>query len=194
MNACLKMTCVALMAAAASPLIVAETKVAEEKTVKQIHDLTMKSIQGKDVALKSYKGKVILVVNVASACGYTPQYKGLQALHDKYASKGLVVLGVPSNEFGAQEPGSDEEITEFCKKNYGVTFDLMAKTKVNGADACALYQILTSKDANEATSGKVKWNFTKFLVGKDGKVIGRFEPGVAPESEELAKAIEKALN
>ena len=188
MNPCLKMTCVALMAFVTSQIV------AEDKTMKQIHDLTMKSIQGKDVPLKSYKGKVILVVNVASACGYTPQYKGLQALHDKYASKGLVVLGVPSNEFGAQEPGSDEEITEFCKKNYGVTFDLMAKTKVNGSDACSLYQILTSKDANESTAGKVKWNFTKFLVGKDGKVIGRFEPGVAPESEELAKAIEKALN
>lgn len=165
----------------------------EDKAMTDIYQISMKAINGKDVSLKQYKGKAILFVNVASACGYTPQYKGLQALHEKYGGKGLVIVGVPSNEFGAQEPGSNEEITDFCKKNYGVTFDLMAKTNVNGAEACDLYKVLTSKDANPNGAGAVKWNFTKFLVGKEGKILGRFEPSVSPESKTLSEAIEKAL-
>lgn len=167
--------------------------IAEEKKMSDLYQISMKSINGKEVNLKQFQGKAILFVNVASECGYTPQYKGLQALHEKYGAKGLIVVGVPTNEFGSQEPGTNEEITSFCKKNYGVTFDLMAKTKVNGNDACDLYKWLTSKDSNPKGAGPVKWNFTKFLVGKDGKILGRFEPGVAPESAELTEAIEKAI-
>ncbi len=166
---------------------------AEDKKVTDVYQISMKSNNGKDVDLKQYKGKAILFVNVASKCGLTPQYKGLQALHEKYAGKGLVVIGVPSNEFGGQEPGTDEEITAFCKNDYGVTFDLMAKTKVNGAEACALYKVLTSKETNPAGAGAVKWNFTKFLVNKEGKIVGRFEPNVPPESKKMTDAIEKAL-
>ncbi|MEI6325030.1 MAG: glutathione peroxidase [Gemmataceae bacterium] len=188
MRLCLKMTCIAITLLPILPLF------AEEKAAKPLHELTMQTIQGKEVGLKTYKGKVLLVINVASECGYTQQYKGLQTLHDKYAAKGLAVIGVPSNEFGSQEPGSNLEITQFCKKNYGVTFDLMAKTKITGNDACALYQFLTSKEINPKTGGPVKWNFTKFLVSKEGKILARFEPGVEPDSEELTKAIEKALN
>ncbi len=181
------MTCLALTLLPILPLF------AEEKGAKPLYELTMKSIQGKDVGLKSYKGKVLLIINVASECGYTQQYKGLQALHDKYGAKGLAVIGVPSNEFGSQEPGSNLEITQFCKKNYGVTFDLMEKTKITGNDSCGLYQFLTSKENNPKTGGQVKWNFTKFLVGKEGNILARFEPGVEPDSEELINAIEKAL-
>ncbi len=182
------MTCIGLTLLPILPLF------ADEKGAKPLHEITMKTIQGKEVGFKTYQGKVLLVVNVASECGYTQQYKGLQALHDKYEAKGLAVIGIPSNEFGSQEPGSNTEISQFCKKNYGVTFDLMAKTKVNGNDACGLYQFLTSKGNNPKTGGPVKWNFTKFLVGKKGDILARFEPGVEPDAEELTKAIEKALN
>ncbi|MFM7539515.1 MAG: glutathione peroxidase [Planctomycetota bacterium] len=154
----------------------------------------MKSIDGKDVDLaKEFRGKVVLFVNVASACGYTGQYAGLQALHDKYASKGLVVVGVPSNEFGSQEPGTNAQIAEFCKKEYKVTFPMMAKVEVKGAKACGLYKALTSKDSNPSFSGEVGWNFTKFLVGKDGACAARFDSGVEPSDSKLVTAIEKAL-
>jgi glutathione peroxidase len=155
---------------------------------------TMKSIDGKDVDLsKEFRGKVVLFVNVASACGYTGQYAGLQALHDKYASKGLVVVGVPSNEFGSQEPGTNAQIAEFCKKEYKVTFPMMAKVEVKGAKACGLYKSLTSKESNPSFSGEVGWNFTKFLVGKDGVCAARFDSGVEPNDSKLVTAIEKAL-
>lgn len=153
-----------------------------------IHEFTMNSIDGKPTSLKSWQGKVVLVVNVASQCGYTPQYTGLEALYQKYKDKGLVIVGVPANNFGGQEPGTDEEIKTFCSRKYSVTFPMMSKVSVKGADTTPLYQYLTT-----AKGGDVKWNFTKFLVGKDGKVIDRFEPKVAPESPELTAAIEAAL-
>ncbi|MGC4051382.1 MAG: glutathione peroxidase [Paludibaculum sp.] len=153
-----------------------------------IYDFTMNSIDGKPTPLKSYEGKVVLVVNVASKCGFTPQYTGLESLYQKYHSKGFVIVGVPANNFGGQEPGSDDEIKTFCSRNYNVTFPMMSKVSVKGSDMTPLYQYLTA-----AKGGDVKWNFTKFLVGKDGKVIERFESKVAPESPELTAAIEKAL-
>lgn len=153
-----------------------------------IYDFTMNSIDGKPTPLKSYEGKVVLVVNVASKCGFTPQYTGLENLYQKYHSKGFVIVGVPANNFGGQEPGTDEEIKTFCSRNYNVTFPIMSKVSVKGSDMTPLYQYLTA-----AKGGDVKWNFTKFLVGKDGKVIERFESKVAPESPELTAAVEKAL-
>ena len=152
-----------------------------------IHEFTMNNIDGQATPLASMKGKAVLVVNVASQCGYTPQYTGLQALYEKYKGQGLVIIGVPANNFGGQEPGTNEDIKQFCSRKYNVTFPIMAKVSVKGEDKTPLYQYLTS------TGGEVKWNFTKFLVGKDGKAIQRFESGVSPDSPELAAAIEKAL-
>lgn len=153
-----------------------------------IHEFTMKDIDGKPMALKSLAGKAVLVVNVASRCGYTPQYSGLEALYQKYKDRGLVIVGVPANNFGAQEPGTDTEIKQFCSRTYNVTFPMLSKVSVKGGDITPLYSYLTS-----AQGGDVRWNFTKFLVGKDGKVAGRFEPGVKPDAPELTAAIEKAL-
>jgi len=152
------------------------------------HDFQMKAIDGKEVALAGFKGRPVLFVNVASRCGYTPQYKGLEALHQKYKDRGLVVVGVPANNFGGQEPGTNEEIQQFCTRNYNVTFPMMSKVSVKGSDMTPLYGYLTQ------TGGDVKWNFTKFLVGKDGKVIKRFESNVSPDSPELIGAVEAALN
>jgi glutathione peroxidase len=159
-------------------------------------NFTMNSLDGKPVNLaEKYRGKVVLMVNVASKCGYTPQYKGLEALYEKYKDKGLVVLGFPANNFGEQEPGTNEEIAAFCEKNYGVTFDMFAKVSVKGDDICPLYKHLTTTtDLADDQRGDVKWNFEKFLINRDGKVINRFRSKVAPESEEMAKAIEAAVN
>lgn len=151
------------------------------------HDFTMNDIDGKPVALSQYKGKAVLFVNVASRCGYTPQYAGLESLYRKYKGKGFVIVGVPANNFGGQEPGSNEEIKQFCTRKYDVTFPMLSKVSVKGSDIAPLYAYLTG------TSGEVKWNFTKFLVGKDGKVIAKFDSGVAPEDPSLTAAIEKAL-
>jgi glutathione peroxidase len=153
----------------------------------------MKGIDGKEVDLAQFKGKVVLFVNVASKCGYTGQYKGLQGLHEKYADKGLVIVGVPVNDFGKQEPGTDDEIAQFCSKNYGVKFTLLAKvpTVKDGAGQAPLYKFLTSKETNPKHGGAVKWNFTKFLVGRDGAVVGRYEPGVTPEA--MSKDVEAEL-
>lgn len=157
-------------------------------------DFKMKNIQGKEISLKKqYGGKVILFVNVASRCGATPQYEQLQKLHKKYAAKGLAVVGVPCNQFGAQEPGTNLEIQSFCKENYQVTFDMLAKVNVNGADACGLYQYLTGVETKPRGKGKVAWNFEKFIVDRNGKVIGRFGTNVEPDAEELVKVIEAAL-
>jgi len=153
-----------------------------------IYDFTMNSIDGSPKPLAELKGKVVLIVNVASRCGYTPQYAGLEQLYEKYKDQGFVIVGVPANNFGAQEPGTNDEIKTFCTRKYNVTFPMMAKVSVKGDDMTPLYQYLTS-----AQGGDVKWNFTKFLIGKDGKVAARFEPKDTPDSPELAAAIEKAL-
>ncbi len=153
-----------------------------------IYDFTMNSIDGKPVPLADYKGHVVLLVNVASKCGYTPQYAGLEALYRKYKDRGFVIIGVPANNFGAQEPGTNEEIKTFCKRTYDVTFPMMSKVSVKGSDEAPLYRYLTSTGG-----GDVKWNFTKFLIGKDGKVLERFESAVKPDAPELTGAIEKAL-
>lgn len=158
-------------------------------------DVKMKGIDGKAADLSKYKGKVVLVVNVASQCGYTPQYKGLQELYTKYHKDGLIVLGVPSNDFGKQEPGTDKEIVEFCNTNYKVTFPMLSKVVVKGTGKVELYKILTA--ATPDKNGKVTevaWNFEKFLIGRDGKVVGRFKSAVAPEADELTKAIQTQLD
>ena len=160
---------------------------------KTLHDFSAKTIDGKTRSLADYRGKVVLVVNVASECGLTPQYKGLEALHDAYAAKGLAVLGFPANEFGAQEPGTDQQIQTFCQTQYGVKFDMFSKVAVKGEKTAPLFAWLQGKESNPAFAGPIKWNFNKFLVGKDGKVIARFEPQVEPLSAEVKAAIEKAL-
>jgi glutathione peroxidase len=156
-----------------------------------IYDFEAKQMDGRTVPLSTYRCQVLLIVNTASACGFTPQFAGLEKLHESYGSKGLIVLGFPCNQFGAQDPGSNEEIAQFCQLNYGVSFPMMAKIDVNGPSADPLYQWLTKEARGVLGSTSIKWNFTKFLVGKDGRVIRRFAPNDAPES--LAKDIEKAL-
>ena len=183
--------CVGLtLAAAGGPVACAE----ETKTMSSSPlDFKLKDIKGKEHDLTQYKGKVVLLVNVASRCGLTPQYQGLQELYEKYKDKGLVVIGVPANEFGGQEPGTNEQIAQFCEANYKVTFPMLAKVVVKGEGITPLYELLTSKQKNPRFGGEIEWNFTKFLIGRDGLVAGRFEPPVKPESEELNKAIAKEL-
>ncbi len=164
-----------------------------DRKVPPVLNFKMKSLDGKEVDLAQHQGKVVLFVNVASKCGYTPQYQGLQKLHEQYGNDGLVVIGVPANEFGRQEPGTNEEIAEFCKTKYKVTFPMMAKVVVKGDGISPLYQYLTSKETDPKHAGEIKWNFTKFLISRDGQVVGRFEPTVKPESPELTKAIEAEL-
>jgi len=156
-------------------------------------EYTLNSIDGKPAPLAQYKGKVVMIVNVASFCGYTPQYEGLEKLYEKYKDQGFVILGFPANNFGAQEPGTNEEIKTFCTRNYSVTFPMYAKISVKGADKHPLYQFLTDKQTNPSSGGEIQWNFTKFLIGRDGKVIARFESAVTPESAEVNSAVEKAL-
>ena len=156
-----------------------------------VHDFSALGIDGKTRQLADYAGKVLLIVNTASKCGFTPQYKGLEELYRTYKERGLVVLGFPCNQFGAQEPGSDSEISEFCELNYGVTFPLFGKVDVNGAQAHPLFAHLKKEAPGLLGSEAIKWNFTKFLVGKDGKVIERYAPNTAPA--DIAKDIEKAL-
>jgi len=150
----------------------------------------VKKIDGTEVDLAKYKGKVVLIVNVASRCGYTGQYAGLEKLFNAYKDKGLVVLGFPANEFGGQEPGTDAEIATFCSSKYGVTFDMFSKIVVKGADKAPLYKALTE---GATPAGEVGWNFEKFLIGRDGKVVGRYKSGVAPDDATLKAAIEAAL-
>jgi len=160
---------------------------------KTIYDFSEKTITGQPRSLADYKGKALLVVNVASKCGLTPQYQGLEKLHEQYAPKGFAVLGFPANEFGAQEPGTNEEIAQFCTTNYGVKFDMFSKVKVKGPGIDPLFDYLTSPATNPKFSGEIKWNFNKFLIGKDGTVLARFEPPIDPTSPEVTQAIEKAL-
>ena len=155
-----------------------------------LQDFSATTLDGQPVDLSAYAGKVVLVVNTASQCGFTPQYKGLQALHEQYADQGLVVLGFPCDQFGGQEPGSEEEIGAFCEKNFGVTFPMMSKVEVNGDNAHPLYQWLKTEKSG-LLGGKIKWNFTKYLVGKDGQVIDRYAPTTKPEK--MSGDIEKAL-
>lgn len=163
------------------------------KKAKTIYDFTVKDIDGNDVKLKKYKGKVALVVNVASKCGYTPQYEGLQAIYQKYKDQGFVILGFPANNFREQEPGTNAEIKEFCESKYKVTFPLFAKISVKGEDQEPLYKYLTGKETNPEFAGDITWNFNKFLVDKNGKIIARFTSKDTPQSETVTQAIEKAL-
>ncbi|MBC5782496.1 glutathione peroxidase [Ramlibacter sp. USB13] len=156
-----------------------------------IYDFEAQQIGGQLVPLSQFRGKPLLIVNTASACGFTPQFAGLEALHKRYAERGLVVLGFPCNQFGSQDPGSNEEIASFCQVNYGVSFPMMQKIDVNGAEAHPLYRWLTAEAPGLLGSKAIKWNFTKFLVGKDGQVLKRYAPQEAPEK--LAKDIEAAL-
>ncbi|HKQ07848.1 MAG TPA: glutathione peroxidase [Blastocatellia bacterium] len=179
-------------------LTVAALSRANDKTetatvANSIYDFSLKNIDGKETSLADYRGKVVLVVNVASRCGFTPQYDGLEKVYLKYKDRGLVILGFPANNFGGQEPGSNEEIKSFCSLKYNVTFPMFAKISVKGDDIHPLYKYLTDKQSDPQFGGDVKWNFNKFLIGRDGKIIGRFEPAVKPESPEVAQAIEHAL-
>jgi len=166
---------------------------AEEKPKTSIYDFVVNDIDGKPVKLEQYKGKAILIVNVASECGNTPQYEGLQDLYSKYGDKGLVILGFPANNFGGQEPGSNEEIKAFCSTNYGVTFPMFSKISVKGEDIHPLYKYLTSEETNPDFAGDITWNFNKFLIGPSGKVVARFGSKDKPKSEKVLKAIQLAL-
>ena len=163
---------------------------AAEKTV---YDFTLHSIDGQPTPLSTFKGKVVMLVNVASRCGYTPQYAGLESLYEKYKDRGFVIVGIPANNFGAQEPGTNQEIKTFCTAKYHVSFPMMAKVSVKGSDITPLYQFLTDKNVHPDTGGDIGWNFTKFLIGPDGKVVARFDSKVEPESPEVTSAVEKAL-
>src|SRR6201988_4304926 len=158
-----------------------------------IYDFTMKSIDGQPVTLKSYSGKVVMLVNVASKCGFTPQYAGLESLYEKYKDRGFVIVGVPANNFAQQEPGTNEEIKTFCSRKYNVTFPMMSKVSVLGDDQTPLYQFLTDKSTDPQGGGDIKWNFTKFLFDRNGKPVARFEPATTPDSPEVQAAIESAL-
>jgi glutathione peroxidase len=157
-----------------------------------VYSFTLNSIDGKPSPLADYKGKVVLLVNVASKCGYTPQYSALEATYEKYKDQGFVILGFPANNFGAQEPGTNEEIKTFCTRKYSVTFPMYSKISVKGDDQAPLYAYLT-KETGPGIAGEIKWNFTKFLVDRDGKVVQRFESAVTPDSKEVTAAIEKQL-
>jgi len=171
-------------------LFCAAAVMAADKTV---YDFTLNSIDGQPAPLAAYKGKVVLLVNVASKCGYTPQYSALESTYEKYKDRGFVIVGIPANNFGAQEPGSNQEIKTFCSSKFHVTFLMMAKVSVKGDDITPLYQFLTDKSSHPQSGGEIKWNFTKFLIGPDGRVIARFEPEITPDSPQVTSAIEEAL-
>lgn len=157
-------------------------------------DQEMRTLDGKTVNLaEKYEGKVVLLVNVASKCGLTPQYEQLEALHDKYGKQGLAIVGVPCNQFNQQEPGTPKQIAEFCKIKYGVEFDLLAKVDVNGPDAAPLYKHLTSEETNPKFAGEITWNFEKFLFDREGQLVARFAPRVKPDAKEVVQAIEAEL-
>jgi len=176
----------------ASPVL-AKEKSGKADKAKSIHDFAIKDINGKDVKLKQYRGKVVMLVNVASKCGLTPQYEGLQKLYTKYQGQGFVVLGIPANNFGGQEPGTNEEIKTFCSTKYNVTFPMFSKVSVKGEDIDPLFKFLTDKETNPEFGGDIAWNFNKFLVDRNGKIIARFSPKEAPESEKVIQTLEAAL-
>lgn len=166
--------------------------ISNESEAKSVHDFKVKDINGKEVKLDAYKGKVLLVMNVASKCGYTKQYTDMQALHKEYKDKGLVVMGFPANNYGQQEPGTDAEIKEFCTTKFNVTFPMFSKVSVLGEDQAPLFKYLTSLE-NPDFKGDIKWNFEKFLIGKDGKLLHRFRSKDTPTGEAIKKAVEAAL-
>ena len=170
-----------------------KNKDSDKKKEHPVFSQEMKSLKGKKVELSKYKGKVLFVVNTASKCGATPQYKQLEELHEKYSKKGLAVLGFPCNQFGKQEPGTSEDILAFCEENYGVKFDMFSKVDVNDVDAAPLYKFLTSDKTGLKDTGEVEWNFEKFLINRDGKVVARFRTRVKPDAPEVIKAIEAEL-
>lgn len=184
---------IAWIAAGVIALAASTSHAADAEKRQNALDFEMKTIDGETVDLGKYQGKVVLIVNVASECGLTPQYEGLQAIYEKYQPKGFVVLGFPSNQFGLQEPGSDAEIKQFCTTEYDVSFPMFSKIEVKGENAAPLYQYLTSKEAQPAGSGEISWNFEKFLLDRDGKVVARFSPPTTPDAPELIKAIEAEL-
>jgi len=171
----------------------ADKKPAAKGEVPEVLQFKMKNIKGEEVDLADYRGKVVMIVNTASQCGYTPQYEALQKLHEKYADQGLAVLGFPANEYGGQEPGSNVEIANFCKENYGVDFDMFAKVVVNGPKTCALYKYLTSEETNPKHGGPVAWNFEKFIISRDGDIVGRYKSAIKPDSPQVIKKIETEL-
>ena len=174
-------------------LVVITAIQAEEQNMNSIYDFKMVNILGDTLQLSEYAGKVLLIVNTASKCGFTYQYEGLEKLYETYKEQGLMILGFPANNFLKQEPGSDEEIATFCRLNYGVTFPMFSKISVRGKNMHPLYKYLTSKETNPEFSGKITWNFNKFLISKEGKIINRFGSKDKPESEKIIQAIEKAL-
>jgi glutathione peroxidase len=165
-----------------------------QNSAKSIYDFEVLDIDGNKVSLSKFKGNVLLIVNVASKCGYTPQYEGLQAIYEKYKDQGFYVLGFPANNFANQEPGTNEEIKEFCSTRYKVTFPMFAKISVKGEDQHPLYRFLTSKETNPEFAGEITWNFNKFLIDRNGKVVARFSSKDKPESDVVIQAIEKYLN
>jgi len=172
------------------------SKAAEKPAVKaatSIYDFTLKDIDGKEVSLGSYTGKVVMLVNVASRCGFTPQYEGLEKLYQTYKERGFVILGFPANNFLGQEPGTDAEIKSFCALKYNVTFPLFSKISVKGGDKHPLYKYLTEKQTNAEFAGEISWNFNKFLVGRDGKIVQRFGSRTKPEDKVVTQALEAAL-
>lgn len=181
------------LAALALAIPIFTVQAEEQKAVSSPLDFQVQSLEGEAVNLADYRGKVVLIVNVASKCGATPQYAGLEALYEAHKNDGLVVLGFPCNQFGRQEPGTAAQIREFCSATYGVKFPLMAKVDVNGEQASPVYQFLTSKETNPKFAGPIRWNFEKFLVDRSGKVVARFGTGVEPDSAEMKKAIAAAL-
>lgn len=160
---------------------------------KSIYEFTMKDIDGNDVSLDTYRGKVVMIVNVASKCGYTSQYEGLEAIYDKFKDRGFVVLGFPANNFLGQEPGTEEDIKEFCRLTYGVSFPMFSKISVTGSDQHPLFTLLTSKQSNPGHGGDITWNFNKFLLDKNGNIVARFATKELPESEAVTSAIQKHL-
>ncbi len=174
-------------------LLLCVTTVVMAATARQLYGYKLKTIDGQPTSLSKYRGKVLLVVNVASACGFTPQYAALESVYEKYKDQGLVIVGIPANNFANQESGTDAEIKTFCNRKYHVTFPMMSKVSVLGEDKTPLYQYLTDKTKNPTVGGDIKWNFTKFLISRDGTPVVRFEPATKPDSPEVIAAIESAL-
>ncbi|MFN2453802.1 MAG: glutathione peroxidase [Pyrinomonadaceae bacterium] len=182
-----------MLSTAALFFVEAKDSIDRKEKAKQVYDFTLKDVSGKEVKLEQYRGKVVMIVNVASRCGYTPQYDGLQKIYERYKDRGFVVLGFPANNFGGQEPGTNAEIKDFCRLNYGVKFPIFSKISVKGEDKHPLYKYLTEKETDPDFAGEIKWNFNKFLIGKEGKVLARFDSKDEPESTQVTKAIEQAL-